>query len=189
MVHRSPRPAEKPAMTRLPGDGMSFALDRRESLVGAHGGPTSVWRHGCSLVLQFPGRKTSHQGKHTMQHAPYGLGFSTLDTETRIDDLPIRGTVPPWLQGTLLRTGPAKFEVGSQRYSHWFDGLAMLRRFAFAGGRVAYANCFLRSRSYREAMARGTVSQRESATDPCRTLFQHVTAFFFRRPPITATPP
>ena len=43
-----------------------------------------------------------------MQYAPYGLGFSTLNAETRIDDLPVRGTVPPWLQGTLLRTGQVR---------------------------------------------------------------------------------
>jgi carotenoid cleavage dioxygenase-like enzyme len=43
--------------------------------------------------------------------SPYHLGFCTLDSETNVDDLPVRGTVPPWLTGTLLRTGPAKFEV------------------------------------------------------------------------------
>jgi beta,beta-carotene 9',10'-dioxygenase len=93
--------------------------------------------------------------------------------------VPVRGRVPPWLQGTLLRTGPAKFEVGSQRYNHWFDGLAMLHSFAFTGGRVAYTNRFLRSRSYQEATAQGKISQRAFATDPCRTLFQRVAAFFF----------
>jgi beta,beta-carotene 9',10'-dioxygenase len=36
----------------------------------------------------------------------------------------------------LLRTGPAKFEVGKTSYRHWFDGLAMLHRFAFADRRI-----------------------------------------------------
>jgi beta,beta-carotene 9',10'-dioxygenase len=114
-----------------------------------------------------------------MNRSPYQLGFSTLDKETNLDDLPVRGTVPRWLTGTLLRTGPAKFEVAERGYNHWFDGLAMLHKFAFTGGRVAYANRYLRSRSYLEAIATGRISRGEFATDPCRTLFQRVAAWFF----------
>ena len=36
--------------------------------------------------------------------------------------LPLQGTFPPWLTGSLVRTGPAKFEVGSTTVNHWFDG-------------------------------------------------------------------
>jgi carotenoid cleavage dioxygenase-like enzyme len=113
-----------------------------------------------------------------MNRSPYHLGFCTPDRETSLDDLPVRGTVPPWLTGTLVRTAPATFEVGDRRYNHWFDGLAMLHQFAFAAGRVAYANRYLRSQSYREAMATGRISRGELATDPCRTLFQRVAAWF-----------
>jgi beta,beta-carotene 9',10'-dioxygenase len=114
-----------------------------------------------------------------MSQSPYHLGFCTLDRETSLDDLPVRGTVPPWLTGTLVRTAPAKFEVGDRGYNHWFDGLAMLHKFAFTGSRVAYANRYLRSQSYLEAMATGTISRGEFATDPCRTLFQRVAAWFW----------
>jgi beta,beta-carotene 9',10'-dioxygenase len=113
-----------------------------------------------------------------MNRSPYYLGFCTLDREINVDDLPVRGSVPPWLTGTLLRTAPAKFEVGEQGYNHWFDGLAMLHKFAFTGGRVSYANRYLRSRSYLEAIATGKISRGEFATDPCRTLFQRVAAWF-----------
>jgi beta,beta-carotene 9',10'-dioxygenase len=113
-----------------------------------------------------------------MNRSPYHLGFCTLDRETRLDDLPVRGTVPSWLTGTLVRTAPAKFEVGNRAYNHWFDGLAMLHKFAFAAGRVSYANRYLRSRSYLEATARGRISRGEFATDPCWTLFQRVAAWF-----------
>jgi beta,beta-carotene 9',10'-dioxygenase len=80
-----------------------------------------------------------------MHQAPYQLGFCTLDQETSLDDLPVRGTVPPWLTGTLVRPAPAQFEVGDQRYNHWFNGLAMLHKFVFTAGCVAYANRYLRS--------------------------------------------
>src|SRR5262245_4553623 len=117
-------------------------------------------------------------GAEPMSRSPYHLGFTTLTSETSVEELPVRGTVPAWLTGTLVRTGPAKFEVGDQKYNHWFDGLAMLHKFAFAAGRVSYANRYLRSRAYEEAMAKGTISHREFATDPCRSLFQRV-AFWF----------
>ena len=49
---------------------------------------------------------------------------------------------------------------------------------AFSGGRVSYANQFLRSRSYREAIEAGRISRGEFGTDPCRTLFGRIAAFF-----------
>jgi beta,beta-carotene 9',10'-dioxygenase len=113
-----------------------------------------------------------------MKQSPYHLGFSTLASEISLDELPVRGSVPPWLTGTLLRTAPAKFEVGNRHYNHWFDGLAMLHKFAFAAGRVAYANRYLRSQAYIEATTAGRISRGEFATEPCRTLFQRVASWF-----------
>ena len=109
------------------------------------------------------------------------LGFQTLDQERPPAALPVEGRLPDWLSGSLLRTGPARFEVGSRGYNHWFDGLAMLHRFAFAGGTVTYANRFLDSPAYRAARDTGRIAYSEFATDPCRTLFRRVATSF--RPP------
>lgn len=113
-----------------------------------------------------------------MNRSPYYLGFSTLDREISTQDLPVHGTLPSWLGGTLVRTAPAKFEVGDRSYNHWFDGLAMLHAFTFSGGRVSYANRFLRSQSYLEAMEKGKISRGEFATNPRRTLFERVADIF-----------
>src|SRR3712207_553916 len=86
--------------------------------------------------------------------------------------------MPRWLDGTLLRTGPARFEVGGRSLRHWFDGLAMLHRFAVAGGEVTYANRFLRTRALAHAEREGTIGFREFASDPCRSLFQRVASVF-----------
>jgi beta,beta-carotene 9',10'-dioxygenase len=106
------------------------------------------------------------------------LGFSTLDQETVIDELSLQGQLPSWLAGSLLRTGPAKFEIGEQQMKHWFDGLAMLHRFTIQDGRVSYGNRFLESRSYRAARERGEMAYGEFATDPCRSLFKRVQTLF-----------
>jgi carotenoid cleavage dioxygenase-like enzyme len=105
-------------------------------------------------------------------------GFDSLEEETQIGSLPVEGELPRWLQGSLLRTGPAKWEVGDRAMNHWFDGLAMLHRFAFAGGEVSYANRFLESKAYRSAREKGEISYSEFATDPCRSLYQRVTSMF-----------
>ena len=62
--------------------------------------------------------------------------------------------------------------------NHWFDGFAMLHRFSFANGEVSYANRFLESRAYRAARDQGKIAYSEFATDPCRSLFQRVSAMF-----------
>ena len=108
----------------------------------------------------------------------YKLGFTTLVDEVAISDLPVKGTVPAWLSGTLVRNGPAKFEVGQQSYRHWFDGLAMLHHFSFKDGRVGYANKFLESNAYKTAKETGKISFSEFATDPCRSIFSRIQSTF-----------
>jgi beta,beta-carotene 9',10'-dioxygenase len=108
----------------------------------------------------------------------YGLGFTSLDQEGTIDSLEVEGALPQWLSGSLLRTGPAKFEVGERPLAHWFDGMAMLHRYSFADGRVSYANRFLGSRAYRESRNTGELGFGEFASDPCRSLFKRLTTAF-----------
>ncbi len=110
--------------------------------------------------------------------ASHQRGFESLEDETRIDGLPVQGKLPPWLTGSLIRTGPAKWEVGGRSMNHWFDGLAMLHRFSFADGAVSYANRFLETMAWRAASDTGKIQYSEFATDPCRSLFQRVSAMF-----------
>jgi carotenoid cleavage dioxygenase-like enzyme len=110
--------------------------------------------------------------------AGYAVGFSSLTDEFRLPAVPVEGRVPRWLEGALLRNGPALFEIGEQKYNHWFDGLAMVHGFYFEGGRVSYANRFLRSSAYRAWRRDGVMKYSEFGTDPdpdpCRALFRDV---------------
>src|SRR6202035_4229809 len=125
------------------------------------------------MVQSAPFRRNGMTPTTTSSTVPT-LGFKTLEQETTIAQLPLDGELPAWLTGSLLRTGPAKFEIGEQRMRHWFDGLAMLHRFTVADGQVAYGSRFLESRSYRAAQAEGRMVYGEFATDPCRSLFKRV---------------
>ena len=90
--------------------------------------------------------------------AAYTDGLRSLDVETHVDELPLSGALPPWLQGSLIRTGPALWEVGDRTINHWFDGFAMLHRFGIADGKVSYANRFLQSKAYRAAEETGEIT-------------------------------
>jgi beta,beta-carotene 9',10'-dioxygenase len=105
------------------------------------------------------------------------LGLTNLDDEVLVDELDLEGELPAWLAGSLLRTGPARWDLGEQTVNHWFDGLAMLHRFTIANGAVSYANRFLRSKAFEGAQG-GRVAYREFATDPCRSAFQRVASMF-----------
>ena len=113
--------------------------------------------------------------------APYALGFSSLEREVNDVPLKVSGALPDWLAGSLIRTGPARYEVGEQAYRHWFDGLAMLHAFAFDRGAVRYSNRFVRSHSFCDAEAKGRIARGEFMTDPCRSIFGRVMAAFNRK--------
>lgn len=114
---------------------------------------------------------------------PFELGFGKTEHELQLDQLPVRGKMPDWLQGTLIRNGPGTFQVGQDRYRHWFDGLSMLHKFSIASGKVSYANRFLDTQAYRSARQEGRITYSEFATDPCQTLFGRVKTIF--KPRIT----
>lgn len=108
----------------------------------------------------------------------HAIGVRSLEREVADERLAVQGQLPPWLTGSLVRTGPARFEVGGRSVNHWFDGLAMLHRFGFAGGEVVYSNRFLRSQAFEHAERRGEIGFSEFATDPCRSIFRRAQAAF-----------
>jgi carotenoid cleavage dioxygenase-like enzyme len=112
----------------------------------------------------------------------YRRGFESLRQELHEPALPVSGQLPDWLSGTLIRNGPAQFEVGDQDYNHWFDGHAMLHAFRVGEGAVAYRNRFVASKSRQEALEQGEIARSEFATDPCRSIFGRVMSLFTPAP-------
>lgn len=108
----------------------------------------------------------------------YRVGYVDLDAEYRIDQLEIKGSIPEWLTGTLLRNGPAKFRCGNSVVTNWLDGLAMLHAFSFDKGRVSYANKFLRTDAYTAVKETGKMSYVGFAQDPCRSIFKKLFTYF-----------
>jgi carotenoid cleavage dioxygenase-like enzyme len=115
--------------------------------------------------------------QHTAVESGAAGGFADLNEELTLDRIELRGELPDWLSGSLVRVTPAKFDLEQGTIRHWFDGLAMLHRFAFQEGRVSYANRFLRSEAYERA-ERGERPSQGFATDPCRAIFKRVQTMF-----------
>lgn len=117
--------------------------------------------------------RTHSSAANVSKHKHSGLlGYTSLNEEITVDQLPVTGVIPPWLTGSLLRNGPAKFEVGKEKFYHWFDGFAMLHRFSLQNGSVSYANKFLQSDAYKTSMAEGHITFSQFATDPCKAIFK-----------------
>ncbi|WP_216204817.1 carotenoid oxygenase family protein [Amycolatopsis aidingensis] len=110
----------------------------------------------------------------------FATGLRNLDHERVIDALPVSGELPDWLNGSLIRNGPAAFDCRGGSFRHWFDGQAMLHRFEIAEGRVGYRNRYVDTPSSRSVRSEGRIAYSEFATDPCQSLFSR---FFtqFRR--------
>ena len=100
------------------------------------------------------------------------LGFKSLDEEVHVDSVPVTGTVPDWLRGSLVRVTPALMDGGGRTIKHWFDGAAMLNAFGFGDGGVSYGSRFLET-DYLGAVRKGEV-RIGFGQDPCRSLFKRV---------------
>lgn len=63
--------------------------------------------------------------------------------------LPIlSGTLPSGLRGSLYQVGPARFERGGERISHWFDGDGAVLGVQFREGEATAAYRFVETRGY-----------------------------------------
>ncbi len=104
-------------------------------------------------------------------------GFRQNMKESEVQNLSVKGAIPEWLEGSLLRNGPGMVQADiSMR--HWFDGLAMLHKFTIRGGRVDYMSRYIDCEAYRATKETGKICYSDFATDPCRSLFKKVQTVF-----------
>jgi len=86
------------------------------------------------------------------------------------------GTIPEWLNGSLLRNGPGNLKVGDMHFNHLFDSSALLHRFAIHDGKVTYQCRFLQTETLKKNTAANRIVVTEFGTsavpDPCNTIFQ-----------------
>ena len=120
----------------------------------------------------------------TDEQHQYSCLFQTVNERPEPISAEIRGNLPSWLTGTLIRNGPGRFECGDTSFNHWFDGQGLLHRFHIKDGNVTYCNKFIRSQSYADSLEHGIQSHIEFGTfippDPCQNIFQRFFSRFWR---------
>uniref|UniRef100_A0A667Y4V4 Beta-carotene oxygenase 2b n=1 Tax=Myripristis murdjan TaxID=586833 RepID=A0A667Y4V4_9TELE len=94
----------------------------------------------------------------------------------------VTGQIPEWINGSFLRNGPGKFEIGNDKFNHWFDGMALLHQFKISKGQVTYKSRFLCSDCYLYNKENNRIMVSEYGTvampDPCKNFFQRFLSRF-----------
>jgi carotenoid cleavage dioxygenase-like enzyme len=85
----------------------------------------------------------------------------------------IRGRVPDWLRGEVVRTCPAVFETKGWRAQHWFDGLGMMYAFRIGDAGVDFRSRLLDSATARDAW-RGKSNHGSFGTSMERPFLQRI---------------
>jgi all-trans-8'-apo-beta-carotenal 15,15'-oxygenase len=67
----------------------------------------------------------------------------------------VTGRLPADLEGVFFRNGPGRFELGGERYHHWFDGDGYAQRWQVAGGKVSHRGKFVTTQKFTEESAAG----------------------------------
>ena len=70
--------------------------------------------------------------------------YAPLHLEGNVDHLPVSGTLPQALQGTLYRIGPNPQFAPRGKYD-WFAGDGMLHEFRLVDGKASYRNRYVRT--------------------------------------------
>ncbi|XP_034557611.1 retinal Mueller cells isomerohydrolase-like isoform X1 [Notolabrus celidotus] len=108
-----------------------------------------------------------------------------FETVEELDDpIPayVKGRIPTWLGGSVLRMGPGLFEIGDEPLHHMFDGQALIHKFDLKEGQVTYHRRFIRTDAYVRAITENRVVITEFGTaaypDPCKNIFSRFFTYF-----------
>lgn len=52
------------------------------------------------------------------------------------------------LEGVFFRNGPGRFELGGERYHHWFDGDGFAQRWQIGQGQVSHRGKFVATQKF-----------------------------------------
>ncbi len=75
--------------------------------------------------------------------------------EERAGEAAIIGRIPADLRGVFYRNGPGRFELGGERYHHWFDGDGFAQRWQVGGGKVSHRGRFITTQKFVDESAAG----------------------------------
>lgn len=74
-----------------------------------------------------------------LREKPWLLGYlGTSEMELHASLSIVSGRVPSDLEGHFFRNGPARHNIGPDRFMHWFDAPGMVQRFSFMSNSISH---------------------------------------------------
>ncbi|MES2016850.1 MAG: carotenoid oxygenase family protein [Pseudomonadota bacterium] len=67
----------------------------------------------------------------------------------------VKGRIPADLEGVFFRNGPGRFELGGERYHHWFDGDGFAQRWQVSGAKVSHRGRFVQTQKFVDESSAG----------------------------------
>ena len=93
--------------------------------------------------------------RNAARQTPWLVGLESVAQSAYDTRVPVAGRWPADLRGTLYRNGPARHDIGSFRYRHWFDGDGMLHAYRFEGQTLRHQAKMIMTTKYTEELAAG----------------------------------
>ncbi|MES2899275.1 MAG: carotenoid oxygenase family protein [Pseudomonadota bacterium] len=125
-------------------------MDRRTFIHASIGLGTLGLASGNALA----DASTYHKFQAALKRDPRLVVFADTVGE-RNGQAIIKGKIPADLRGVFYRNGPGRFELGGERYHHWFDGDGFVQRWQIGAGRVSHRGKFVQTHKFTEESAAG----------------------------------
>ena len=110
-------------------------------------------------ALALPGAARADQQTLRRFHAALArdpaLGVYADTVGSQLGEAAIVGRIPQDLQGSFYRNGPGRFELGGERYHHWFDGDGFVQRWTVRDGKVRHQGRFVETRRFKDESEAG----------------------------------
>ena len=85
---------------------------------------------------------------------PWLRAFSGIDVSNLSGVMrTLHGKVPEGLRGHLFRNGPAKHDLGGERFAHWFDAPGMIQKFTLNGDGAFHQGRIIETARNRQELA------------------------------------
>ena len=107
----------------------------------------------CPIPARADATRDAYRANLAAQPRLAAIGGSTA--EKLGGAATIEGRWPTELQGVFYRNGPARFELGGERYHHWFDGDGMVHAWHIDAGTVRHEARFVQTRKFVDESAAG----------------------------------
>lgn len=109
---------------------------------------------GLLPATAFANPETFKRFHAALERDPSLAVFANMVGE-RTGDATIKGRMPADLDGVFFRNGPGRFELGGERYHHWFDGDGFAQRWQISQGKVSHRGKFVATQKFTDESQAG----------------------------------